>query len=253
MTTQGSVNKTTLDDLWNSAQIRDRRFQLSEIAHLPISAQRYLNHAIAPNTPLASAVRLTMHGQIKLQRWLPFTAEEVITWNHGMIWKATVRMNGLPIFGSDRLVNHYASMQWKLLGLFPVMAASGEDIWRSGLGRVQAEAVWLPSVLCHNDVAWMETDTHRPTVQVPFQDEASDLNLTIDDSGQLRSLQLQRWGNPEGNEFHTATFGGIVESEATFNGYTIPTSLRIGWYFGSDRFEPEGEFFRVTIDTATYR
>jgi hypothetical protein len=29
--------------------------------------------------------------------------------------------------------------------------------------------------------------------------------------------------------------------------------LRGGWYFGSDRFESEGEFFRSTIDSAIYR
>jgi hypothetical protein len=29
--------------------------------------------------------------------------------------------------------------------------------------------------------------------------------------------------------------------------------LRIGWYFGSDRFDTEGEFFRITIDDAMFR
>jgi hypothetical protein len=48
-------------------------------------------------------------------------------------------------------------------------------------------------------------------------------------------------------------FGGILEEEGTFCGYTIPTRLRIGWYFGSERFESEGEFFRATIDDAIYR
>jgi hypothetical protein len=34
-------------------------------------------------------------------------------------------------------------------------------------------------------------------------------------------------------------FGGIVKAERTFFGYTIPTKLRIDWYFGSDRFASE--------------
>ena len=29
-----------------------------------------------------------------------------------------------------------------------------------------------------------------------------------------------------------ADFGGIAEGKGTFGGYTIPTHLRIGWYFG---------------------
>jgi hypothetical protein len=44
-----------------------------------------------------------------------------------------------------------------------------------------------------------------------------------------------------------------MEQEATFGGYTIPSRMRVGWHFASERFEPEGEFFRVTIDDAFYR
>jgi hypothetical protein len=39
----------------------------------------------------------------------------------------------------------------------------------------------------------------------------------------------------------------------TFARYTIPIRMRVGWYFGTDRFESEGEFFRVTIDDGVYR
>jgi len=41
--------------------------------------------------------------------------------------------------------------------------------------------------------------------------------------------------------------------ESTFSDYTIPTRLRIGWYFGTDRFEPYGEFSRCIVEEATYR
>jgi len=39
----------------------------------------------------------------------------------------------------------------------------------------------------------------------------------------------------------------------SFGGYTLPTRLRAGWHFGTERFESEGEFFRVTIDDAVSR
>ena len=47
--------------------------------------------------------------------------------------------------------------------------------------------------------------------------------------------------------------GGFVEQDHTFGGYTMPTCMRIGWHFGTEAFEPEGEFFRVVIDNAVYR
>jgi hypothetical protein len=46
---------------------------------------------------------------------------------------------------------------------------------------------------------------------------------------------------------------GLRSGEKAFDGITIPSTLRIGWYFGSDRFETEREFFRVTIDHAEFR
>jgi hypothetical protein len=48
-------------------------FDPAAIMGLPGPARRWLGHAIAPGTPLWSSVELTMHGQIKLGRWRPFT------------------------------------------------------------------------------------------------------------------------------------------------------------------------------------
>ena len=63
---------------------------------LPEPARRWLSHAIAPGTPLWGSVELTMHGQIKLGRWRPFTARQVLTPPDGYIWAATaVVANGM--------------------------------------------------------------------------------------------------------------------------------------------------------------
>ena len=248
----------SLDALWESATPTELVFNSDKLSHLPAAAKRYLEHAIEPGTKIASAVRLKMHGEIKLKKWIPFTAEQVICWEHGLIWTATAWMNGfLPIVGSDCIIDGIGGMQWKLLGLFPVMTASGTDLTRSAIGRLQAESVWLPSVFYGDDVSWTSTELsdldsnlHSSFV---VQGDRAELDFTIDRSGRLKTTKLPRWGNPEGAEFHYVDFGGILEQEATFCGYTIPTHLRAGWYFGSNRFESEGEFFRATIDDAIYR
>ncbi len=243
----------SVDDLWNSAPSAEGVFRAADIDHLPEAARRYLEHAIAPGTPLARAVRLRMHGELKVQRWLPFTAEQVIVWDQGFIWAATARMVGLPIRGSDRLVDGQGAMRWKLLGIIPLITASGPDITRSAAGRLAAETTWLPSVLCGHDVSWAAPDPSYLKVTLSAYGETTELNCGVGEAGQLETVQLPRWGNPEGGEFQYVSFGGIMEEERTFGGYSIPTRLRVGWYYGTDRFEPEGEFFRGTIDEATYR
>jgi hypothetical protein len=247
------TRQISLHELWDSAPLGERTFPASDLSRLPEAARRYQQHAIAPGTRLARAVRLRMHGQIKLQRWLPFTAEQVIVWDRGFIWSATVRMFGMPIWGSDRLVDGEGAMRWRLLGIIPVMTAAGPDITRSAAGRLVGEAMWLPSVLCETDVSWTAPDASHLHARFRAHGESAELELVIDEGGRLETVKLPRWGNPEGADFHYVGFGAIVEEEETFNGYTIPARLRAGWYFGTDRFESEGEFFRATIDDATYR
>jgi hypothetical protein len=104
----------SLDALWESATPQERTFSPDDFAHLPEAARRYLDHTIAPGTAIASAVRLKMHGEIKLKTWSPFTAEQVVCWERGFIWSATAWMNRLPIVGSDRMIDGVGAMQWKL-------------------------------------------------------------------------------------------------------------------------------------------
>lgn len=140
-----------------------------------------------------------------------------------------------------------------MLGLFPVMQANGADVTRSGAGRMQGESVWLPSVLCNPEIAWTEMDTAHVRANFTALGEQAELVLGIDRFGGLERVKFLRWGNPEGGKHHYVDFGGVVEADGTFGDYTIPTQLRLGWFFDSERFESEGEFFRCTIDNAIYR
>lgn len=249
---------TSFADLWEAPPppLPAATDGLASLDGLPPLARRYLGWAIGqcPQIPLASAVRLQMHGTIKLGgQWHRFTGEEVIRWQRGMIWRATTWMQGLPIFGADRLVDGQGEMQWKLLGLLPVVQASGVDVARSGAGRIQGETVWLPSVLCQPEIHWTELNPSQVQADFTAFGEPAHLTLTLDAQGAIQQVALQRWGNPEGGDYHYDTFGVIAEASGTFEGYTIPTRIRAGWFLGTDRFEREGEFFRCTIDRARYR
>jgi len=243
----------SVGDLWDSAPSGERVFQPAALSHLPPAARLYLEHAIAPGTKLAQAVRLRMHGQIKLGRWLPFKADQAIVRGRGFIWRATVSMFGMPIKGSDRLVDGEGALKWRLFGLVPVLTASGPDITRSAAGRVAGEAVWIPSVLCRPDVAWVSPQPSTARAGFTAHGEMVELEILLDDQGRIKTARLPRWGNPDNTGPRYVEFGVIAEKETTFGGYTIPTRFRAGWYFGTDRFESEGEFFRATIDSAEYR
>ncbi|MEL7360025.1 MAG: DUF6544 family protein [Cyanobacteria bacterium J06634_6] len=95
------TQKVSIDTLWNSVSGHLPTFRFKQMTDLPDSAQWYLKHAIAApllqnSDSLATAVRLKMHGEIKLKGWQSFQAEQVICYQQGMLWQATVWMNGLP-------------------------------------------------------------------------------------------------------------------------------------------------------------
>lgn len=243
-----------LEMLWSSAAPGDP-FRVEDVAGLPEAARRYFTHAIAAGTPRAQAVRLKMHGTIRLRdSWDPFEAEQVLRVHRGFVWRATIRMKGLPVKGSDRWVDGEGRVRWKLLGVIPVANESGPEIARSAAGRASIEGVWLPSALLEASLSWEAADEHHAAARVRLGDEISRVELEVDDEGRLESAQMLRWGTPDGvgTEPRQEPFGCVVEREDTFDGYTIPSELRVGWHFGSPRFE-EGEFFRGVIDEARFR
>jgi len=159
-------------------------------------------------------VLLKMHGEIKLGQWFPFQAEEVLAADGNFVWAATVSAYGIPIRGSDRLIQGQGVMSWKLLDVFPVMSATGPDITKSALGRATAEiATWL-------------VPAGTPSA-VPGR------------------VTFPRWGNPGGGAFRDALFVVEVEEVRSFGGRVVPSRIRAGW--------DGDEFFRATIDSADYR
>ncbi|MBW4027983.1 MAG: hypothetical protein HIU93_11340 [Acidobacteria bacterium] len=244
----------TLEKVWTAAPEEEllKKFAPCALDPLPGPVQRFLKHAIAPGTALASAVRLQMHGEIKLKRWFSFSAEEVIHWNKAMIWKAAIRMHGIPVLGSDYFLNGKGGMQWKLFGLLPFLNVSSPDVTRSAADRVNIESLWLPSVLCREEVKWTATDQNHIHARFFAHNEVAQIDYQIDATGRLKNVSMPRWGNPDQEGFEALPFGAIVEEERSFGGYVLPSVVRVGWFIGTDRFEREGEFFRATIDQATF-
>jgi hypothetical protein len=244
----------TLEDLWESAPRIETRFDPAAIARHPEVAKRFLLSTITPGARLARAVRLHMRGEIKLAgAWSPFSAEQVIRWDRGLVWRARVRARSLPISGSDRWVDGEGSMRWKLLGIVPIVTGSGPDVTRSSAGRLDAESIWLPTVLVDESIRFADLDHDRTVARIDAHGIESHLELAVEPTGALRSGWVDRWGNPTGERFELGACGVLAVEREVFEGITIPTRVRVGWHFGTPRFESEGEFFRATVESATFR
>ena len=224
-------------------------FTATELDGLPNPVQRFLRTAIAPGTPLASTTRIRMRGRIKIGRWLPFRAREVLTPHRGFIWAA--RGAGL-INGSDHYAHGQGEMDWKLAGVIRVMHAEGADVSRSSAERAAAEAVWLPTALLpHFNVQWTAPDDMHISARYHIDDKPVEVQYQLTRNGHIRSVVFDRWGDPDNSgTWRLYPFGGEFTSYATFEGVTIPDAGRLGWHYGTDRWN-EGEFFRYHITDLT--
>jgi hypothetical protein len=220
-------------------------FSDAELEGLPDPVRRYLRAAIALGTPLATAARLRMRGQIKLGRWIPFQGEELLAPHQGFHWAA--RAGGV-VGGFDRYVGGEGQMRWRLLGLVPVMAADGPDLSRSAAGRVVGEAMWVPTALLPRfGVDWSAADDHHLSARWRVDTYEAALELVVDDQGWLRESVFQRWGDPDRTgSYGLHPCGGEVTAYASFGGVSVPARGRAGWFYGTNRWA-EGEFFRYQL------
>ncbi|MBG0738036.1 hypothetical protein IV500_01110 [Paeniglutamicibacter antarcticus] len=220
-------------------------FNSGELSGLPEPVRRHFTAAIRPGTPLVRAVRLQMQGRIKLGRWLPFRATQLLDPHKGFIWAARVAR---IITGSDRYLDDVGGMDWKLAGLFNIAHGSGSDVSRSAAGRGGAEAIWVPAALLPRfGATWSATSDSHVCVHHLLGNTPVEVDYTIGPDGRIRSLVFDRWGDPDSTGiFQWHPFGGEITGYRTFGGLTIPSAGRLGWGFGTDRW-PDSEFFRYQI------
>jgi hypothetical protein len=242
-------------DIWRSLKSppTQQNFIPDMVAELPEPVQRYFLHAIAPNTPLATSVKITMSGSMRLapnKNWMPLQAKEMLS-NKGFMWEATAGQGIMQLRGEDYYSKGTGRMRFSLWGLIPVVNAHNPDIVRSSIGRWAGEFCWLPSTLLpQHGVSWQVIDKH--TIQPSFQADGipTTLTLTIDDRGRLLRCTIPRWGDQTEDGHHAEIpFGGENQAEQTFGGYTIPSQMGAGWWIGTDRYF---EFIRMTFEHAQF-
>jgi hypothetical protein len=225
---------------------------------LPAPARRYLARAIAPGTPLAGSIRVTMTGAMRLQpegALMPLTADELLVPPHALVWRARVGDGAIRFRGFDLydVPQGRGAMRWWLYGALPLVRAEGPDIARSAAGRLAGEAVWLPSALLPGrGVTWQAIDDSSASFTMRVADEDVVTTIVVGPEGRLIRVSLERWREDaaDGRPGYLPFVVDEWDEERTFGGYTIPTRFRAGWRLGEPDAVP---FFYAQLQTAEFR
>jgi hypothetical protein len=184
---------------------------------------------------LARAARLQMRGSIKIGRWVPFRATEILSPLEGFVW--TARVAGV-ISGSDCYVEGKGGCVGSSSEWAPFVRASGPDYARSAAARAWGEGIWIPTALLPRfGVRWAVQDALNVTASYRVDDVALDVRFVLDDEARIRSLVFDRWGDPDrSGAWGWYPCGGDVTGYRSFYGLTIPSVGRLGWFFGTNRW-----------------
>ena len=156
-------------------------------------------------------------------------------------------MSPVLIAGSDRYVDGVGAMRWSLLGL-PLLRAAGADVTRSAAGRLAGETIWLPTALLpRTGTRWTAQGPDQITVTHHLGATTTEVTYRLDAAGHITALAFDRWGDPDSTgTWGWHRFGGDLGGHRTLHGLTVPTTGRVGWHYGTTRWDT-GEFFRFQV------
>jgi len=227
-------------------------FNADMVVALPDPARRFFLHALQPGTRLASKLHWRYSGELKAGKgmpWLSLKAEQIVVIDRGFVWKARANKGPIVLTAADHYLDGEGRMRVSLFGLFPVVNATGPDLSKSALGRLLIESAVLPSALLPSPNVQIEgIDRYHFRASVSLHGETTPITLTVDEDGRLKEILIQRWGNQtEDGSFRYIPYGATVLEERTFGGYTIPSRVAIGWWYGTERHE---EVVRIKVEWA---
>ncbi len=223
------------------------RFHARSVSGLPPAAAAFLRHAIRDDTAVPDRIHLRMHGHIKLGGLVAFTAEQSIDVARRFRWQASIA--GGLIRGHDSYDDGRGETRFHLAGGLPLINGSGPHVARSAAGRLLGEyCAWMPwALLPTAGTHWHDAAADHAIGHVPVDGTFMRVDIGIEPAGSVRDITYLRWGHPGRGPYRWVAFGMRPEAERTFDGLTIVSAGRVGWWYGTSRWR-RGEFFRFTID-----
>lgn len=233
-------------------------FDPSRLEGLPEVAQRYFRRAIAPGTPLLTAVELEMDGTFLLgdaagHRRYRMEARQILRPPFEFVWMPRLASGAMRITGSDGLAGGEAWTRFFIAGLVPVAdARTSPDLLRSAAFRSAVEGIWAPaSLLPERGVVWEQIGRERARLTFTRTEPAIAIEMALAADGTVREVVGQRWSNANRQgRFRLQPFGGTILRSATFGGFTIPAEMHVGNHYGTADYLP---FFQARTLRATYR
>jgi hypothetical protein len=234
-----------IDTLYADSSKDNKIITEEMLVNLPTSVQRYLRYSGVVGKPWINTVRLKQTGQMKPSpqgEWFPFIAEEYYSVNPPrFIWHVWAPRKWLPIIhGRDAYENGKGQLLIKLVSLFPIANAEGEELNQGAMMRYLNEMMWFPTAFLGDNISWKAIDENSAQVTLTVDDKS-------DDQGKLVNFIAKRYMS-NGTGFSLETWETPLSDYGEVNGFNLPIKGSAVWKL------PGGDYtyIDISIDEITY-
>lgn len=233
---QGYKNDVAYN-LENNNDINETVVTENDINHLPSSVQKYLRYVGVLGEPKTRNFYAEFEGQMRdTKKEFSFISEQFNFFKEpARLFFIRGKMFGITIPGYHKYMKQEARMDVKLFGLIPVVKANSDVMFKSETVTTFAElCYYAPSLLLEKNIVWDEID--NLTVKTTFTNQNITIPATLyfNEVGQL--INFISDDRTDVSDMKQYRFSVPVSEYKTFEGYTIPTVIKLVWHY------PDGEF-----------
>lgn len=235
---ENSYRQDVKEGLERTNAIESELLTETDLQPLPAPVQKYLRLAGAVGKPKVKNVRIAFKGQMrdKGQDWFEFTSEQHNFFDEPerlFFMKASVK--GLPASGYHAYKAGNASMQVKVLSLFPVVSLEGKEMFEGETVTLFNDmCLMAPATLIDSRIQWEAIDDASAKATFTNQGVSISAILYFNEKGQLVDfVSDDRYAVADMKQYRFSTPAGNYKN---FNGYNIMSYGEAIWHY------PDGKF-----------
>jgi hypothetical protein len=209
------------------------------LEELPAEINDYLLASQSLNKPIPQSIHAFLSGKMRSKKsdWFDFTAEQYNFYpKAARLFFMKGKLNGLPFSGYHKYLDGKASMDIRLLGIFPVSKASGADMFQAETVTFFNElCLFMPGALVDEKIHWNRGEAEGELIG-RFKNENTQITarLFFNENGELVNFISE--DRIDINTHQKIPFLTPVTSYKNFNGLCLMSEGEAIWQYEDGPF-----------------
>lgn len=223
----------------------DNRFvDFSEVESLPEPVRRYFHFVLSNGQPVIRQAIIRQRGGFRAtpqtSRWADMNAVQYFSaTTKAFMWDASIAiMPGLAINVCDSYVNGQGAMNAKLMAIFTVVDAHGDEhLNSSALQRYLAESVWFPTALLPSQgVTWEAVNSNKAKATITDAGTTVSLEFEFNAIGEVVSVYAADRYREVNGAYEPTAWLGRFSNYINVEGYLVPSKAEVEWQLKDQRY-----------------